>query len=270
MTAAGRGTTGTREAASVMHAIDKLFPYRKGTGGPEVFAFPHVGAGSAVFNPLRTALRHQDVALCAAVFPGRERRLREEPHRSMDSLLAEFADLAGRDEYSAFRGDYALLGHCAGALVAYEIAKLLVRAPCRSPRLLVVCSCSPPPRCVDTGISRLPGEELIARTAAMGGTPGALLADPDFSEIMKRAFRADWLVYDGYRYRPAPKLPVPILAVRGTEDAGVPADELSLWREQTSSMFLTAEFDSGHWVLDERSAELAREISAALSAVPSA
>ena len=43
----------------------------------------------------------------------------------MDSLLAEFTDLAERDAYSAFQGDYALLGHCAGALVAYEIAKLL-------------------------------------------------------------------------------------------------------------------------------------------------
>ncbi|HUZ57114.1 MAG TPA: thioesterase domain-containing protein, partial [Streptosporangiaceae bacterium] len=162
-----------------MSAMDKLFPYRKGTDGLELFAFPHVGAGSASFNPLRAALRHQGVALCAAVFPGRERRLREEPHRSMDSLLAEFADVAERDAYSAFRGEYALLGHSAGALVADQIARFLVGAPCRSPRLLVVCSCSPPPRCLDTGISRLPTDELIARTAAMGGTPRALLADDD-------------------------------------------------------------------------------------------
>lgn len=251
-----------------MSGIDKLFPYRKGTGGLELFAFPHVGAGSAAFSPLRAALRDRDVALCAAVFAGRERRLREEPHRSMDSLLAEFADLAERDAYSAFGGDYALLGHCAGALVAYEVAKLLVRAPCRSPRLLVVCSCLSPPRCVDTGISRLPVEELIARTAAMGGTPDALLTDRDFLEVMERALRADWLIYDGYRYRPAPELPVPILAVRGAEDAKVPAGELSLWRDQTSATFLTAALRCGHWVLDEGSAELAREVLAALSAIP--
>jgi surfactin synthase thioesterase subunit len=253
-----------------MRTLDKLFPYRKETGGLELFAFPHVGGGSAVFNPLRAALRQRDVALCAAVFAGRERRLREEPHRSMDSLLAEFTDLAERDAYSAFQGDYALLGHCAGALVAYEIAKLLVRAPCHSPRLLVVCSCSAPPQCADTGISRLPIEQLIARTAAMGGTPGALLADRDFREVMERALRADWLVYDGYRYRPAPELPLPLLAVRGAGDASVPADELSMWGDQTSAMFLTAELDCGHWVLDEGSAELAREISAALSAIPAA
>ncbi len=253
-----------------MSTIDKLFPYRKATGSLELFAFPHVGAGSAVFNPLRAALRDQDVALCAAVFAGRERRLREEPHRSMDSLLAEFAELAERDAYSAFQGDYALLGHCAGALVAYEIAKLLVRAPCRSPRLLVACSCLSPPRCVDTGISRLPAGELIARTAAMGGTPDALLTDSDFRAVMERAMRADWLIYDGYQYQPAAALPVPILAVRGAQAAKVPAGELSLWRDQTSAMFLTAALGCGHWVLDEGSAELAREVLAALSAVPSA
>lgn len=254
-----------------MNTIDKLFPYRKGTDGLELFAFPHVGAGSAAFNPLRAALRGHGVALCAAVFPGRERRLGEEPHRSMDALLAEFAGLAERDAYAAFRGDYALLGHCAGALVAYEVAKLLVHAPCPSPRLLVVCSSSPPPRCFGAGISRLPAEELIAKTVAMGGgIPDAVLADSDFFRVVERALRADWLIYDEYRYHPAPKLPVPILAVRGTGDATVPADELSLWRDQTSATFLAAEFDSGHWVLGERSAELAREISAALSAIPSA
>jgi len=60
---------------------------------------------------------------------------------------------------------------------------------------------------------------------------------------------------------------VPILAVRGTRDASVPADELGLWQDQTSAIFLTAELDCGHWVLEERSAELAREISAALSVI---
>jgi surfactin synthase thioesterase subunit len=248
-----------------MSTFGKLFPYRREAGGLELFAFPHVGAGSAAFNPLRTALHQHGVALCAAVFPGRERRLREETHASMDSLLAEFANVAEQDAYSAFQADYVLLGHCAGALVAYEIAKLLVQAPCRDPRLLVVCSCSPPPQCVDTGISRLPIEELVARTAAMGGIPGALLADDDFFEIMNRALRADWLVYDGYRYQPAPKMPVPILAVRGAGDATVTADELVMWRDQTSAMFLTAEFGSGHWILDEQPGELAREISAALA-----
>ena len=39
------------------------------------------------------------------------------------ALLAEFQDMAQRDQYSTFTGNYGLIGHCSGALIAYEIAK---------------------------------------------------------------------------------------------------------------------------------------------------
>jgi surfactin synthase thioesterase subunit len=254
-----------------MSTVEKWFPYRKGADGFELFAFPHVGAGSTVFNFLRKALDHNGVALSAAVLPGHGRRLRETPHQSMDTLLAEFEDMAQRDAYSAFMADYGLLGHCSGSLVAYEIAKLLVRSPCRNPQLLVVCSCLPPPLIHDTGMSRLSTEELFSQTASMGGTPEALMEDRDFLEVLERPLRADWVIVDGYVYRASAELPVPILAVRGAEDPDIQAGDLRLWQDQTSEMFLTADLESGHWALTEAgSSALAREIPAALSAIRSA
>lgn len=253
-----------------MSTIQKWFPYRRDTGGFELFSFPHVGAGSTVFNTLREELAHRDVALSAAVLPGHGRRIREKPHRSMQTLLAEFEESAQRDGYAAFAGDYGLLGHCSGAILAYEIAKLLVRSPCRNPQLLVVCSSLPPPLIRDTAMSRLSTEELFAQTASLGGTSEALLADRDFLEVMAQTLRADWEVFDGYIYHAAGKLPVPILAIRGADDPAVPPGDLRLWQDQTSQAFRTADLESGHWALTEAgSAVLAREIPAALSAVRS-
>ncbi len=252
-----------------MSGFDNWFPYRRADGGLEVFAFAHAGAASTVYNPLRAVLRRDGVALTAAVLPGHGKRLRERPHRRMDTLVAEFADLARRDGYAAFQGDYALIGHCSGSLVAYEVAQHLVRAPCRDPRLLVVCSCLPPRLIFDTGMGRLPTRQLIAQTADMGGTPAALLDDPDFLEMIEPALRADWELFDSYVRRPdAPRLPVPILAVRGAEDPNCEARYLKLWQEETTATLLTAELDAGHWALeDEGSAVLAREIQAALAVV---
>src|SRR5690348_3673960 len=139
-----------------MSSIEQWFPYRRAAGALELFAFPHAGAASPVFNDLREALRHDGVSLSAAVLPGHGRRLREAPHRTMKALLADVAAMAHADRYAAFQGDYALLGHCSGALVAYEVAKLLVGAPCRNPRLLVVCGCLGPRLVFDTGMGRLP------------------------------------------------------------------------------------------------------------------
>ncbi|MEV4534045.1 alpha/beta fold hydrolase [Asanoa sp. NPDC049518] len=251
-----------------MSSVEKWFPYRRGAGGLELFAFPHAGAASTVFNDLREHLRQSGVALSAAVLPGHGRRLREKPHRRMAPLLEEFDTMARRDGYAAFMGDYALIGHCSGALVAYEVARRLVAAPCRNPRLLVVCSCLPPRAVFDTGMGRLPTRELVAQTASMGGTDESLIADPDFIEMIERPLRADWELYDAYVHRPAPPLPVPILAVRGADDENVDAPDLAVWQEQTREPLRKAELGSGHWALEaEGSVELARQIVAALSPV---
>lgn len=250
-----------------MSTVRAWFPYRKDSSGIELFAFPHAGAGSTVFKYLREDLSGTGVTAVPAVLPGRERRLAEAPYEDMRSLLAAFEEMARADGYAAFMGDYALLGHCSGALVAYEIARLLERAPGRDPRLLVVCSCLPPPRIRNTGMSGLSTEELFRRTASMGGTPDRLLTNPDFLQMVERPLRADWVLFDGYVHDPAPKLSTPILAVRGVSDPDLGPGDLELWRDQTDGAFATTELRSGHWALTEAgSAELAQAVRTCLYA----
>lgn len=250
-----------------MSTANAWFPYRGGPGDIEVFAFPHAGAGSTVFSPLRDALSGSGVALVPVVLPGRERRLRETPHRDMEALLAEFEQMATEDGFAAFQSEYALLGHCSGATVAFEIARILERAPCRDPRLLISCSCLPPHLVQDTGMSRLPTAELFTRTAATGGTPASLLSDPNFVAMLERPLRADFVLFDGYGYRPGAKLATPILATRGPDDPDLSAAELREWQVYTSGHFATVEVGSGHWALtDAGTALLAKEIPAALYA----
>lgn len=254
-----------------MSTVEKWFPYRRGTGAFELFAVPHVGAGSSVFNALRATLADDGVALTATVMPGHGRRIRERPHDTMDALLAEFAAMAEHDGYAAFAGDYGLLGHCSGALIAYEMARILVRAPCPNPRLLVVCSCLPPALVHDTGISRLSTEDLFAHTAAAGGTAEAVMQDRDFRAVIEPVLRADWALVEGYSPRPAPLLPVPVLAVRSHDDPLVAADDMRMWGDLTGEPFRSAEFGSGHWALTGAgAAALAAEIRAARAAVGAA
>lgn len=242
------------------------FPYRRSASDLELFAFAHAGAGSTVFGGLREALSAAGVTLVPAVLPGRERRLRDTPHREMGTLLDEFEQMARQDGFSAFAGEYALLGHCSGALVAFEVARLLEASPCADPRLLVVCSCLPPPLVRDTGTSALPTPELFARTASLGGTPEALLADPGFLEMIERPLRADWVLFDGYEYRPGPKLRTPILAIRGADDPDISSADLELWGEHTTGGCSTLELAAGHWALTPAGAQvLAREIPAELA-----
>ncbi|WP_406859435.1 alpha/beta fold hydrolase [Streptomyces sp. HUAS MG47] len=251
-----------------MSPIDRLFPYRRETDGFELFAFPHVAAGPTLFHSLRETAGEAGISVTGALLPGRGRRVREAPHRSIPSLLAEIEEAARCDDFAAFSGDYGLLGHCSGSLVALEIARLLVRLPCANPQLLVVCSCRPPELVPDTGTSRLSREDMFARTAALGGLPDALLADRDFLDLLERPMRADWEVFDGYVHTGSPALPVPILTARGADDPTVPAAEQPLWKAQTRALFRSVELKTDHWMLsDEGSRALTHEIAATLSAI---
>lgn len=249
-----------------MPTFETWIPYRRAASGFELFAFPHIAAGPTLFHPVRAALAAVGVTLTATLPPGRGRRLRESPHRSMAGLVAEFAEMAREDGYAAFQGEYGLLGHCSGSLLAYEVAKILIDAPCRNPALLVACSCLPPGLIRDTGTSRLPVDEMFARTAALGGTADALLDDPGFREAMAAPMRADWEIFDGYSDTSPATLPVPILAVRGLDDTSVPTADLRGWQDHSGYPLRTAEVDADHWVLTPGgSAMVAREILAALS-----
>ncbi|MFD5461540.1 thioesterase II family protein [Kitasatospora sp. NPDC127059] len=265
------GWSRDHHGAELLSPFEKWFPYRRATEGFELFAFPHIGAGPSLFNPLRQALRERDVAVSGALLPGRGRRLREQPHRSMAALVAEFEEAAEQDGFSAFMGDYGLIGHSSGSLVAFEIAKLLVRAPCRNPQLLVVCSCLPPQLNCDTGLSRLPTDEMFARTLALGGTSEAVMADRDFRTMLAPSMRADWEILDGYVDAGSEPLPVPVLAVRGDRDGTVPARDLALWQEHTSQLFLATEVAADHFLLGpDGSSALARLIPAVLAELPPA
>lgn len=251
-----------------MSPIAKLFPYRRRTGGFELFAFPHIAAGPTLFHSLREATEAEGIALTGALLPGRGRRVREAPHRTLDSLLAEIEETARADDFAAFSGDYGLLGHCSGSLVALEVARLLTGLPCANPRLLVVCSCRPPELVPDTGTSRLPRDEMLARTAALGGMPEALMADDDLLGLLERPMRADWEIFDRYVPGGAPALPVPILAAHGADDPTVPAAEQPRWRAQTDRLFRDVELKTDHWMLsDAGSRALTREISAMLAEI---
>lgn len=247
-----------------MTTLQKWFPYRRSAGGLEVFAVPHIGAATSVFNELRHTLADESVALSATVLAGHGRRIRETPHARMEDLLDEFRAVADADGWAAFQGDYALLGHCSGSLVAFELARILVAAPCADPRLLVVCSCLPPRRIRDTGIARMTTDDLFAYTARAGGTADALIADPDFRQVLEPVLRSDWALVEGY-VASGSRIPVPLLAVRGREDPFVDLDDLRAWREHTDRRFVVEELPSGHWALAGDGARaLARRIRAVL------
>ncbi len=213
-----------------------VFPIPK-TNLPRLFCFPHAGGGSATF--LSWTLPNADIL--PARLPGRETKIQDPPIETLDALLATLRSAIDLER------PFALFGHSLGAIVAFELARLLPVAPAcliasaaRAPQFRL--NWQPPPDPTD--------EEFMAELRRLEGVPPEALDNPELLEIVLPALRADTGLYRRYVYTPGPPLACPIFAYGGESDPAVTPDHLRAWEQQTTSAFRFRLFPGGHFYLN--------------------
>ena len=221
-------------------------------GLPQMFAFPHAGGGAAFFRPWAAALAGHATVL-PVVLPGREGRLREPAHTSLDTLLPPLvAALRAR-----IHGRYMLFGHSLGALVAHEAARALAGTEAGPPACLIVSGRRPPHLPARRGdLHRLDDDTFVAEVARLGGMPPALLADPALLRVFIPAMRADFTVNETYRLPRPPTLDCPILALTGLDDPEVTPAEMQGWAEVTTGRCRLRVFEGDHFYLQNARADV--------------
>ncbi|MFI7435548.1 alpha/beta fold hydrolase [Micromonospora haikouensis] len=219
---------------------------------PQMFAFPHAGGGAAFFRPWVAALAGHATVL-PVVLPGREGRLREPAHTSLDTLLPPLvAALRAR-----IQERYLLFGHSLGALVAHEAARALASTEVGPPACLIVSGRRPPHLPARRGdLHRLDDDTFVAEVARLGGMPPALLADPTLLRVFVPAMRADFTVNETYRLPRPPTLDCPILALTGLDDPEVTPAEMQAWAEVTTGRCRLRVFEGDHFYLQNARADV--------------
>ena len=159
-----------------------------------------------------------------------------------------------------------LWGHSFGAVLAYETARALSWARDAQPAALVVTGMEAPHRRVDTGIATLPDRQLLETLARYGGTPAAVLTDPDFTRAFLGPIRRDLSQLAAYRFAPGPLLRCPVTAVAGRDDLTVGRSGLLAWAELTSGATQASRVDGGHFFI-QGSEDLARLLAEPLLSV---
>ncbi len=209
-----------------------------------VIAFPHAGGGATSFRALGQALP-PSIELCAVQLPGREARLGEAPLVGARTIAG--AALIGLGELLV-SAPVVLLGHSAGALVAYEVARSLARSG-RPARLLVASAHrapdQPPSETATFGLS---DDDFLAAVGRYGGLPEELLANRELVELVLPSLRADFET--DHRYAHDPSLGgarCPILAIHGEGDRSVTLPEIAAWAPYATGGFSRVEVPGGHF-----------------------
>src|SRR5262249_54561091 len=151
------------------------------------FSFPHAGAGALADRPW-CDLFPSEIELCAIQLPGRDDRFRETPFTDVHALVAVLARVLYPYELSR---PFAFYGHSMGALVAYELTRVLIDRYGVSPvHLFVSARNAPQVRDPRPPLYSLPDPQFIEQLRLLNGTPEELLREADPMWI--RMLRADF------------------------------------------------------------------------------
>lgn len=211
-----------------------------------ILCFPPAGAGPSFFSPWTAP--GTDLRIVPVEIPGREKRFGEPEHTDMEALLKVIVP----ELLSAVSGAerVVVLGHSFGAVLAYEVARAMLE---REPglRLTLVASGSARPGVARDGrITGLPDDEFVEGVRRIAGYRHPALDEPELRELLLPPLRADVAMHEGHVHdETTPPLTVPVLAVRGTGDEMVSAEQAGAWREMTTGPFRLAEIDGGHMYL---------------------
>lgn len=177
--------------------------------------------------------------------PGRENRMSEPYANSLDEVLEHLVP----DIEALLDVPYIFFGHSFGALIAMELAQRLVTASLSLPEKIIVSAANPPDRQLALPIDRMDDAELLAAVRTWGGNRidgfGA-----EFMAFALAALRADFALLHSHTYS-LKKIPVPLLALGGTEDVLVPKESLPGWSRMGMSCE-TVLLNGGHFFFEHQ------------------
>jgi medium-chain acyl-[acyl-carrier-protein] hydrolase len=222
-----------------------------------LFCFPYAGGGALVFRNWPDILP-REIEVCAIQLPGRGNRLRETAFRNM-SLVVE---AVGEEIVSLLDRPFAFFGHSMGAIIGFELARLLRRGGHELPTHLFVSGHKAPqiPK-TEPFTFNLPDAEFIQELQRLNGTPREVLDHPELMQMMAPLLRADFESIQTYTYQHEPPLDCPITALGGLQDPDISRETLEPWREQTTSTFNLRMFPGDHFFLNTEQARLLRVLA---------
>jgi surfactin synthase thioesterase subunit len=214
------------------------------------FCVPYAGAGASIYRSWAPLLP-SSVQLCPVQLPGREERLGEPVLTDLSSVVSSLME--SLPDY--FDRPYVLFGHSMGAKIVFELCREIEKAGLRMPEILLVSACKAPHIPEPYPIHALPQPQFLEGLKRYSADTAVLTDHPELMELLLPSLRSDFLLDETYVFEGGhKKLPVPIEAFYGTDDAEATLEEVSAWSAYTKQFSLTA-VKGGHLFLREKKQE---------------
>lgn len=155
-----------------------------------LFFFPYAGGGASIFRHWAESLP-SDVDVRLAQLPGRENKMMEPAFTRLEPMVeaiaASIVPLLDRP--------FAFFGHRMGALIGFELARLLRREFGRQPAHLFASGRGAPHLPSNEALTyNLKDADFIDRLRQLNGTPKEVFEHPELLPLVLPPLRADFTV----------------------------------------------------------------------------
>ncbi|WNZ08505.1 alpha/beta fold hydrolase [Streptomyces sp. 11x1] len=236
-----------------------LTTYRpRPTAPTRLVVFPHAGGSASFYRPWADLLP-PTFELQIVQYPGRENRMAAPMIDTMEALVAAVAEALVTDSRRTV-----LFGHSLGASAAYEVLRLLqpmgvpITRLCLSSREFAPGTTPSRPATPRTDAS------LMRSITRLGGTPAAVLEDPDLRAMLLDIVRNDYLLLDRYHLAP-PAEPLPgieLSTLTGAQDPEVRPGRMKAWSSTTTGPHSHHVFPGDHFYLTAHTPQILKLITA--------
>lgn len=222
-----------------------------------LFCFPYAGSGVMIYHTWAEQLP-SDVEVYLARLPGREGRLREAPLTRLTPLV----HLINAEIRPLLNKPFAFFGHSMGAIIAFELARILRRQSGLEAAHLFISGRRAPQLPRDEAITyHLSEPEFTEALRNLNGTPSEVLEHPELMNLVMPLLRADFEVCQTYSFVPGAPLTCDMTVFGGLQDPDVPRESLVAWKEQTNGQCSVRMLPGDHFFLHSSQALLLRVLN---------
>ncbi|MBQ4839742.1 thioesterase II family protein [Pseudoalteromonas luteoviolacea] len=217
-----------------------------------VYAFPHLGAGAAVYNAWSKYAQEQSQLLFKAIeIPGRGALGGEAHIQELDELVNKLADALHLHYVSAQDQcqDWITFGHSFGGVISMAVNQLLERKYGMRPTFSII-SASPAP-CVQEqeNLHLLSDEAILEKIRRDKGTPEAVLNQPLIANRLIKQLRSDYTVKSQFGALKHMRVKQPLTLITASKDFDVPERDVFAWQEHSTGKTKHVEVAGDHFAI---------------------
>lgn len=200
-----------------------------------------------------------DIELNLIHLPGRDKRL----HEPMPENLSTMVGLLGEALYSRLDKPFVFFGHSMGALISFEVARILRKQHSLQP-VHLFCSGRQAPHLSDPHafLHQLPEQDFLRTVEELfGNLPNIVKENLEILKLFLSILRADLRMIATHRFNPELPLDCPITVFGGSQDKSVTEEELDAWCDQTTGSFTKVIFPDSHFFIQNMHHSVVKHIN---------